>query len=52
MIKYQCYEPSCEGIYTLEELKDMWDKEIDTSNFEDFESWVEEMLECMVLRII
>ena len=52
MIKYQCYEPDCEGIYTESELRQMWDNEIDKSNFESFECWIGEMLECMILRIV
>lgn len=51
-LRYQCFEPDCEGIYTESDLHDMWDNEIDKSNFEDFDCWLEEMLDCMVLRIV
>ena len=51
-LKYQCFEPDCDGIYTESDLHDMWDNEIDKSNFENFDSWLEEMLDCMVLRVL
>ena len=52
MIKYQCYESDCQEIYTESELRQMWNNEIDKSNFESFECWLEEMLEMMILRIV
>ena len=51
-VKYQCHESDYEGIYTESELRQMWDNEIDKSNFESFECWLEEMLEIMILRIM
>ena len=41
--KWQCYEEGCEGVYTLAELHEMWESQIDKSNFADFDSWLEEM---------
>ena len=52
MIKYQCYEPNCEGIYTESELRQMWNNEIDKSNFESFECWLKEMLNKGILNVI
>ena len=52
MIKYQCYESDCEGIYTESELRQMWDNETDKSNFESFGCWFEEMLNKGILNVI
>lgn len=47
--KYICYESECGGIYTLEQLKEMWETQIDRSNFTDFETWIEEMKQHQIL---
>ena len=52
MTKYQCFESNCNGIYTESELLQMWNNQIDKSNFENFDCWIEEMLEMMILRIV
>ena len=49
MKKYQCYEENCEGIYTESDLQELYDKTIDKGNFENFESWLEEMQSYMIL---
>lgn len=52
MIKYQCYEPDCEGLYTQSDLLDLWENEIDKTNFDSFDSWIDEMLKLEILNII
>lgn len=49
MKKYYCYEEGVQGVYTIEDLKNMWENEIDKSNFEDYESWLDEMLQYQIL---
>lgn len=52
MVKYQCFEPDCEGIYTESELKQLYYSTIDKSNFADFDSWLDEMIDNGILNII
>ena len=47
--KFICYEAECEGIYTLGQLKEMWETQIDKSNFSDFDAWLEEMKQHQIL---
>lgn len=49
MQKWQCYEPDYEGTYTIEDLQNMWEREIDQSNFSDFDSWLAEMEKHQIL---
>ena len=49
MIKYQCHETDCEGIYTESELKQLYYNTIDKSNFADFDCWLDEMIDCEIL---
>lgn len=45
-IKWRCYEPDLEGIYSLDELKDIYNKEIDKysqDGYSDFDSWLYDM---------
>ena len=47
--KWQCYEEGSEGVYTREDLRRMWETEIDKSNFADFESWLGENEKMQIL---
>ena len=46
---WKCYEEGSEGTYTKEDLRRMWNTEIDKSNFVDFESWLAEMEKLQIL---
>lgn len=50
-IKYQCHESDCQGIYTESELKQLYYITIDKSNFADYDSWLDEMIDKGILNI-
>lgn len=49
MIKYQCCEPDCEGMYTQSDLLELWENEIDKTNFDSFKCWLADMLKMGIL---
>lgn len=47
--KWQCYENGIKGIYSVEDLRKMWESKIDKNNFADFQSWIAEMERMQIL---
>jgi len=52
MAKYACFENNSEETYNEDELRKIWDTEIDQSNFSDYDSWVEEMVNLLILSLV
>ncbi len=47
--KWQCYENGIEGIYSIKDLRKMWESKIDKNNFADFQSWIAENEKMQIL---
>lgn len=44
MTTYECYEDGFIGKYTVDDLTEIYDKNIDEAEYPDFECWMTDMI--------
>lgn len=47
--RYICYENDSREVYTVEELKQVYEKEVDKNEYADFDCWFDDMIKMQIL---
>ena len=47
--RYVCYENESRETYTMEELKEVYEVEVDKTEYQDFDCWFTDMVKMQIL---
>lgn len=47
--RYICYENESREVYRMEELKQVYEKEVNKTEYQDFDCWFSDMIKMQIL---